>query len=57
MKYNIKFTLGSKKMQMILETEYPLKGKIKVLELEEIETEEENPFNGDLLEFLKGFKK
>lgn len=29
----------------------------KVLELEEIETEEENPFNGDLLEFLKGFKK
>lgn len=59
MKYNIKFTLGSKKMQMIIkasskdEAEYLLRGKLKIEAVEEIIPD--NP--KDIIDFLKGFKK
>lgn len=47
---------------MLLETEYPLKGKIKILDIAEIYDDstlgkEKNPFDGDILKSLKGFKK
>lgn len=62
MKYNIKFTLGSKKMQMIIkaqsanEAEYLLRGKIKIDSIIEVESGK-NLYDSDILEFLKGFKK
>ena len=62
MKYNIKFSLGNKKMQMIIkaksanEAEYLLRGKIKIESIEEVEPEP-NYKTSDVIEFLKGFKK
>ena len=62
MKYNIKFTLGSKKMQMIIkasskeEAEYLLRGKLKIDSITEV-GEDKKFYDSDIIEFLKGIKK